>query len=38
MFVDGALKLTLRGESIVAEFLSILEEYVERRYGAAPVR
>jgi (E)-4-hydroxy-3-methylbut-2-enyl-diphosphate synthase len=35
VFVDGALKLTLKGDAIVADFLTILEGYVERRYGAA---
>ena len=34
VFVDGALKLTLKGDAIVADFLTILEDYVERRYGA----
>jgi (E)-4-hydroxy-3-methylbut-2-enyl-diphosphate synthase len=33
VYVDGRLKLTLKGDAIVAEFLKILEEYVERRYG-----
>jgi (E)-4-hydroxy-3-methylbut-2-enyl-diphosphate synthase len=32
VYVDGKLLTTLRGEGIVAEFLKILEEYVERRY------
>ncbi len=35
VFVDGTLKLTLKGDTIVADFLKILEEYVESRYGAA---
>jgi (E)-4-hydroxy-3-methylbut-2-enyl-diphosphate synthase len=35
VYVDGKLKLTLKGDTIVAEFLKILEEYVEHRYGAA---
>ena len=34
VYVDGALKLTLKGDAIVAEFLKILAEYVEARYGA----
>ena len=34
VFVDGQLVTTLRGDNIVAEFLVILENYVERRYGA----
>ena len=35
VYVDGKLKLTLKGDLIVAEFLKILEEYVKNRYGAA---
>lgn len=34
VYVDGRLHQTLRGESIVAEFLAMLERYVETRYGA----
>jgi (E)-4-hydroxy-3-methylbut-2-enyl-diphosphate synthase len=34
VYVDGALSVTLRGEGIVSEFLTILEDYVDRRYGA----
>src|SRR3954465_9959447 len=34
VYVDGALKTTLKGESIVADFLSILDDYVERRFGS----
>jgi (E)-4-hydroxy-3-methylbut-2-enyl-diphosphate synthase len=37
VFVDGRLLLTLKGDTIVAEFLRILEEYVETRFGAVPV-
>ena len=33
VFVDGELKLTLKGDKIVAEFLVILEDYVAKRYG-----
>jgi (E)-4-hydroxy-3-methylbut-2-enyl-diphosphate synthase len=33
VYVDGRLKLTLKGDTIVADFLRILEEYVEARYG-----
>ncbi len=33
VFVDGALKLTLKGDRIVAEFLEILDDYVENRYA-----
>ena len=34
VFVDGALKLTLKGDTIVADFLKILDDYVEKRYRA----
>jgi (E)-4-hydroxy-3-methylbut-2-enyl-diphosphate synthase len=35
VFVDGRLDRTLRGEGLVAEFIGILETYVDRRYGRA---
>src|SRR5438552_3838839 len=35
VFVDGALKLTLKGDTIVADFLKILDDYVARRYVGA---
>ena len=35
VFVDGKLKLTLKGDGIVAEFLRILDDYVDNRYGGA---
>jgi (E)-4-hydroxy-3-methylbut-2-enyl-diphosphate synthase len=34
VYVDGELFTTLRGERLVDEFKGILEEYVERRWGA----
>ena len=34
VYVDGQLRATLKGEAIVAEFLQIVEEYVEARFGA----
>ena len=34
VFVDGAKTETLRGDDIVPRFLAILDDYVERRYGA----
>ncbi|MEX2110356.1 MAG: flavodoxin-dependent (E)-4-hydroxy-3-methylbut-2-enyl-diphosphate synthase [Gemmatimonadaceae bacterium] len=34
VYVDGKLLVTLKGETIVPEFLRILEDYVERTYGA----
>ncbi len=33
VFVDGRLLTTLKGESLVAEFLSILDHYVESHFG-----
>jgi (E)-4-hydroxy-3-methylbut-2-enyl-diphosphate synthase len=33
VYVDGALRTTLRGETIVPEFLAMLEEYVATTYG-----
>jgi (E)-4-hydroxy-3-methylbut-2-enyl-diphosphate synthase len=35
VYVDGKLKLTLRGDHIVAEFIELLNQYVERTYAAA---
>jgi len=35
VFVDGALRLTLKGDTIVADFLRILDDYVEKRYAGA---
>ena len=34
VFVDGALRTTLRGEHIVAEFIAMLDAYVAERYPA----
>ena len=34
VYVDGQLKVTLKGDRIVAEFLEILNAYVERTYPA----
>jgi (E)-4-hydroxy-3-methylbut-2-enyl-diphosphate synthase len=34
VYVDGKLLVTLKGETIVPEFLKILESYVERTYEA----
>ncbi len=33
VYVDGKLSLTLRGDRIVAEFIEILNNYVDRRYA-----
>ena len=35
VYVDGALKVTLKGDTIVADFLKILDAYVEARFGSA---
>jgi (E)-4-hydroxy-3-methylbut-2-enyl-diphosphate synthase len=35
VYVDGALKVTLKGDTIVADFLKLLEAYVDARYGSA---
>lgn len=35
VFIDGEKALTLRGEGIAREFQTIVEQYIERRYGAA---
>ncbi len=35
VFVDGKKVLTLRGPNIAAEFKQIVEDYIERRFGAA---
>ena len=35
VFIDGRLDRTLRGEAIVADFLAILDDYVDTRFGAA---
>jgi (E)-4-hydroxy-3-methylbut-2-enyl-diphosphate synthase len=33
VYVDGRLYTTLRGDAVVAEFLTILDDYVHRTYG-----
>src|SRR5207245_11394736 len=33
-YVDGRLKLTRKGDTTVADFLQLLEEYVAARYAA----
>jgi (E)-4-hydroxy-3-methylbut-2-enyl-diphosphate synthase len=35
VYVDGELRVTLKGDAIVPEFLAILTDYVERRYRPA---
>lgn len=34
VFIDGEKALTLRGETIAADFQRIVEDYIERRFGA----
>jgi (E)-4-hydroxy-3-methylbut-2-enyl-diphosphate synthase len=36
VYVDGRLHVTLKGDRIVPEFLQLLDDYVARRYPAAP--
>lgn len=36
VFVDGEHTTTLRGDDIVARFIDILEDYVQRRFGVTP--
>jgi (E)-4-hydroxy-3-methylbut-2-enyl-diphosphate synthase len=33
VYVDGRLVVTLKGDTIVTDFLRILENYVEKTYG-----
>jgi len=35
VFVDGALRTTLRGDGLVDEFIGILDDYVATRYGSS---
>jgi (E)-4-hydroxy-3-methylbut-2-enyl-diphosphate synthase len=35
VFIDGEKAMTLRGDNIAVEFQQIVNDYVERRYGAA---
>jgi (E)-4-hydroxy-3-methylbut-2-enyl-diphosphate synthase len=34
VFIDGEKAMTLRGEGIAAEFHQIVEQYIEKKYGA----
>jgi (E)-4-hydroxy-3-methylbut-2-enyl-diphosphate synthase len=38
VYVDGRLFTTLKGEGLVEEFLRILDDYVESRYGSPVLR
>ncbi|MEW6559233.1 MAG: flavodoxin-dependent (E)-4-hydroxy-3-methylbut-2-enyl-diphosphate synthase [Pseudomonadota bacterium] len=35
VFIDGEKRMTLRGDNIAAEFQTIVEQYVQQRYGAS---
>ncbi|WP_028999192.1 flavodoxin-dependent (E)-4-hydroxy-3-methylbut-2-enyl-diphosphate synthase [Azohydromonas australica] len=35
VFIDGEKALTLRGEGIAADFQKIVQDYIEKRFGAA---
>ena len=35
VYVDGTLRVTLKGDRIVAEFIEILTDYVARRYSSS---
>ena len=35
VYMDGKLSITLRGDAIVAEFIAILNKYVDSHYAAA---
>lgn len=37
VFIDGEKAMTLRGEGIAREFQAIVQDYVQRRWGAAGV-
>ena len=36
VFVDGEKTVTLRGDTIAADFVDIIDHYVERKYGRSP--
>ena len=38
VFVDGERSVTLRGDNIAGEFVAIIDDYVERRYGTPGAR
>jgi (E)-4-hydroxy-3-methylbut-2-enyl-diphosphate synthase len=38
VFIDGEKATTLRGEGIADDFLAIIDDYVQRRYGGGPER
>jgi (E)-4-hydroxy-3-methylbut-2-enyl-diphosphate synthase len=36
VFIDGEKALTLRGEGIAQEFQTVVENYIQKRFGASP--
>jgi (E)-4-hydroxy-3-methylbut-2-enyl-diphosphate synthase len=38
VFIDGERAVTLKGERIAEEFQALVDQYVRRRYGAAPLQ
>ena len=38
IFIDGKKAMTLRGNNIAAEFKVLVEEYIEKRFGAGATR
>lgn len=38
VFIDGEKRMTLRGESIAAEFQNVVEDYIQRRFGTSADR
>jgi (E)-4-hydroxy-3-methylbut-2-enyl-diphosphate synthase len=38
VFIDGEKRMTLRGERIAEDFRQIVEDYIERKFGAAQTR
>ena len=37
VFIDGEKRMTLRGESIAADFQAVVENYIQQRFGATAV-
>ncbi|MES2583907.1 MAG: flavodoxin-dependent (E)-4-hydroxy-3-methylbut-2-enyl-diphosphate synthase [Pseudomonadota bacterium] len=35
VFIDGEKRMTLRGDSIAADFQKVVEDYIQQRFGAA---
>ena len=38
VFIDGEKRMTLRGDNIAAEFQQVVENYIEKRFGATSER